>query len=72
MYPTAPDHEKYAGDHDHHIPAGHVPAPGLSPHGVARVYAPPYIVSTARSSRHVGGAWSSGLCHCCDDPANCK
>ena len=71
MYPTALDHEKYPGhDHDHHIPAGQVPA--MSPHGVPRVYAPPYVVNTVRSTRPVGGEWSTGLCHCCDDPANCK
>ncbi|KAL6218808.1 hypothetical protein ACLB2K_012017 [Fragaria x ananassa] len=70
MYPTALDHEKYPGhDHDHHIPAGQVPA--MSPHGVPRVYAPPHVVNTVRSTRHVGGEWSTGLCHCCDDPANC-
>ncbi|XP_057957897.1 cell number regulator 1-like isoform X2 [Malania oleifera] len=27
---------------------------------------PPYISSTAVATR-----WSTGLCHCCDDPANC-
>ncbi|KAL6213421.1 hypothetical protein ACLB2K_012868 [Fragaria x ananassa] len=70
MYPTAPDHENYAGhDHDHHVPGHEVP--DLSPHGVGRVYAPPYVVSTGHSARHVGGEWSTGLCHCCDDPANC-
>ncbi|KAK4799120.1 hypothetical protein SAY86_024485 [Trapa natans] len=30
----------------------------------------PYI--SPRGSRHIRtGAWSTNLCHCCDDPANC-
>ena len=63
MYPTAPDHqsEKYSSP-------GVIQNPGLAQ--PAYHIAPPYI-----SQVHVpgtAGKWSTGLCHCCDDPANCK
>nr|CAN70200.1 hypothetical protein VITISV_021221 [Vitis vinifera] len=64
MYHGHSDHEKYgAGGH-----VGHATAPGFqnpSPAPPPR-YAAPYVV------QYPGGTirWSSGLCHCCDDPAN--
>uniref|UniRef100_A0A7N0TES8 POS2 n=1 Tax=Kalanchoe fedtschenkoi TaxID=63787 RepID=A0A7N0TES8_KALFE len=39
-------------------PAGFYPPP------------PPYVPSHLRSRHHTGAIWSTGLCHCCDDPAN--
>ncbi|GMN37609.1 hypothetical protein TIFTF001_006954 [Ficus carica] len=65
MYNSAPDQypqEKYAADN---------PSPGIignpniaQPYHAAYIQRPPTVPSAA-------GRWSSGLCHCCDDPANC-
>ncbi|XP_062177682.1 cell number regulator 9-like [Alnus glutinosa] len=68
MYPLVHDHEKQAGDQHHPAPfpaSGH-PNTSHSP----QPYAPPYIASGVRAHA-VPGKWSTGLCHCCDDPANC-
>jgi len=69
MYPLVHDHEKQAG-YQHHpapLPASGHPNTSHSP----QPYAPPYIASGVRAHA-VPGKWSTGLCHCCDDPANCK
>ncbi|XP_062175942.1 protein PLANT CADMIUM RESISTANCE 2-like isoform X1 [Alnus glutinosa] len=70
MYPPVHDHEKQAGDQHHPAPfpaSGH-PNTSHSPQPYAS--APPYIASGVRAHA-VPGRWSTGLCHCCDDPANC-
>ena len=64
MYPPAHGYEKRAGEH--HIPP---PFPASAP--PQRYNAPPYIASVVQPYV-VAGRWSTGLCHCCDDPANCK
>lgn len=67
MYPTAPEYDKHAAEHY----PGAVPVSGTPNTAPPQPYAPPYI----HYGRPVhGGAvkWSTGLCHCCDDPANCK
>ncbi|PPD96858.1 hypothetical protein GOBAR_DD06126 [Gossypium barbadense] len=46
-----------------HAPAGHPTAPMNLP--------PPSHVSPFRGSAASASSWSTGLCHCCDDPANC-
>ncbi|BFG41806.1 hypothetical protein CerSpe_280800 [Prunus speciosa] len=72
MYPTAPpDDEKYPADHNHQNIANPVPVPGLNNPSVLRTYTPPPYAYNTQPSGHVRGNWSTGLCHCCDDPANC-
>lgn len=76
MYPTAPhdEHYKYAADHNHHhvhIPNPVPDASGLNSPNLAGTYAPPYIYTVLSNSVRARGNWSTGLCHCCDDPANC-
>ena len=60
------DHEMYGGDG--HV--GHTTTPGFSnpTPPPAQPYVAPYVVQCP------GGTirWSTGLCHCTDDPANCK
>jgi hypothetical protein len=71
MYPPVHDLEKQAGDQHHPAPfpaSGH-PNTSHSPQPYAS--APPYIATGVRAHA-VPGRWSTGLCHCCDDPANCK
>ncbi|KAF5444384.1 hypothetical protein F2P56_036866 [Juglans regia] len=67
MYPSAPpEYDKHAAEHY----PGAVPVSGTPNTAPPQLYAPPYI----HYGRPVhGGAvkWSTGLCHCCDDPANC-
>ncbi|TYI88998.1 hypothetical protein E1A91_D03G022800v1 [Gossypium mustelinum] len=46
-----------------HAPAGHPTAPMNLP--------PPSHVSPFRGSAASASSWSTSLCHCCDDPANC-
>ncbi|CAM8937752.1 unnamed protein product [Rhodiola kirilowii] len=51
----------------------HVYAAGMPRQGIPadQLYPPPYVPAQLRSHRlHGGGMWSTGLCHCCDDPAN--
>ncbi|XP_062177681.1 cell number regulator 2-like [Alnus glutinosa] len=70
MYPPVHDHEKRAGDQPHPAPfpaSGH---PNTSHSPPPYVSAPPYIETGVRAHA-VPGRWSTGLCHCCDDPANC-
>ncbi|KAK1288714.1 Cell number regulator 1 [Acorus calamus] len=67
MYPSAPhEYGKYGAG------ASPVPTP---PAGIQQPYyaAPPYVAPTSRGgSRNVlPGQWSTGLCHCCDEPSNC-
>lgn len=48
---------------------GHSPG-GLPASGIPSAPPPPYMVPRLRIPGH-GGQWSTGFCHCCDDPANC-
>lgn len=68
MYPSAPDdqypQEKHAADRR--------PIPGLIPNpSMAQPYHAPYIPRLQVPAAAAAGRWSTGLCHCCDDPANC-
>lgn len=67
MYPAVHDYETYASEHG----PGPVLASGIPNTGPTRPYAPPYV-SPGMSARVVAGKWSTGLCYCCDNPANCK
>ncbi|KAK4563095.1 hypothetical protein RGQ29_005553 [Quercus rubra] len=66
MYPAVHDYETYASEHG----PGPVLASGIPNTGPTRPYAPPYV-SPGMSARVVAGKWSTGLCYCCDNPANC-
>ncbi|WJZ83862.1 hypothetical protein VitviT2T_003507 [Vitis vinifera] len=66
LWSTGLSHSSHAPANCGHV--GHATAPGFqnpSPAPPPR-YAAPYVV------QYPGGTirWSSGLCHCCDDPAN--
>ncbi|XP_024029006.1 protein PLANT CADMIUM RESISTANCE 2 [Morus notabilis] len=68
MYPSAPDdqypQEKHAADGR--------PSPGIIPNpSMAQPYHAPYIPRLQVPAAAAAGRWSTGLCHCCDDPANC-
>ncbi|XXG86630.1 hypothetical protein AAC387_Pa11g1491 [Persea americana] len=67
MYTSQPQaHEKY-GQEARSFP---VPVPPNDP--LQPSYHPPYAPSNMFiQSRNASGRWSTGLCHCCDDPANC-
>ena len=67
MYPTVHDYEKYAAGHG----SGPVPASGIPNTFATQPNAPPYR-SPSMLAHGVAGKWSTGLCYCCDDPANCK
>ncbi|XP_058089348.1 protein PLANT CADMIUM RESISTANCE 3-like [Magnolia sinica] len=68
MYPSNPQaYEKY-GPETHPIPVPMPPSTGHPTAPMQNYSAPPYMNVQAR---HGSGQWSSGLCHCCDDPANC-
>lgn len=63
MYPTVhQDYGKFSGE-------GYNPGPMKQP------YVPPHYASAPGMPVHSPGAttarWSTGLCHCFDDPANC-
>ncbi|KAL5541098.1 hypothetical protein UlMin_043384 [Ulmus minor] len=64
MYPTVPDHDHHVNDHEKYGGDRH-PSPAIAQ---PAYHAAPYI---SRVPSGVAGEWSSGLCHCCDDPANC-
>ncbi|KAJ4716326.1 protein PLANT CADMIUM RESISTANCE 2-like [Melia azedarach] len=50
-------------------PVSGIPNPKSQPCNIPPA---PYI-NTSLPRPHVGaGKWSTGLCHCCDDPANCR
>lgn len=50
-------------------PVSGIPNPKSQPCNIPPA---PYI-NTSLPRPHVGaGKWSTGLCHCCDDPANCS
>ncbi|PON69106.1 PLAC8 motif-containing protein [Parasponia andersonii] len=63
MYPTAPDHHQH--DQKYSSP-GVIQNPSLAQ---PAYHAPPYIARVQVPG--AAGKWSTGLCHCCDDPANC-
>ncbi|KAJ7946043.1 putative Plant cadmium resistance 2 [Quillaja saponaria] len=66
MYPAVHEHEKYAAESH----PGSVHASGVQDYSPAQAYVPPYISPHVRAPR-VTRQWSTGLCHCCDNPANC-
>lgn len=47
-----------------------VPASGYPNPLAGQPAGAPYISPRGRLVR--SGEWSTNLCHCCDDPANCK
>lgn len=64
MYPTVPHDERhYPGISNTNIQLNTPPQ--------AYAAQPEYIVS-GRPTYGGVGKWSTGLCHCCDDPANCE
>lgn len=64
MYPTVPHDERhYPGISNTNIQLNIPPQ--------AYAAQPEYIVS-GRPTYGGVGKWSTGLCHCCDDPANCE
>ncbi|XP_059448725.1 protein PLANT CADMIUM RESISTANCE 2-like [Corylus avellana] len=62
MHPPARGYEKRAGEH--HPPPFPAPAP-------PQPYNAPTYIASGVQPYVVAGRWSTGLCHCCDDPANC-
>ncbi|KAL5992778.1 hypothetical protein ACLOJK_013697 [Asimina triloba] len=74
MYAPGPEpYNKHGQEERHPIPVPVPPASGHPTSFMSQHYpspnAPPYM--NVQSHGALGG-WSSGLCHCCDDPANCK
>nr|AFM43804.1 fruit weight 2.2-1 protein [Dimocarpus longan] len=65
MYPSVNDAHGCSTDG---LPSP-VPPSGIPSTGPGQPYAPPppYIARV----RVQAGQWSTGFCHCCDDPANC-
>ncbi|KAJ6748478.1 DUF614 FAMILY PROTEIN-RELATED [Salix purpurea] len=64
MYPPVNEQPRYSVDvHQDPILVSGVPTPNQ-----IYTYAPHMAM---RHAPGVAGKWSSGLCHCCDDPANC-
>ncbi|KAH7575237.1 hypothetical protein ACOSP7_005304 [Xanthoceras sorbifolium] len=68
MYPSVNDAQRCSADGY----LGPAPASGIPSTSPAQPYAPPlpYVTTTLRGQGQAG-QWSTGLCHCCDDPANC-
>nr|DAD41250.1 TPA_asm: hypothetical protein HUJ06_015573 [Nelumbo nucifera] len=70
MYPSAPHNQ---GAYTPEAHGGPVPASGVPHTPPTQAYAAGYIArNTPFKAPAVGMPWSTGLCHCCDDPANCK
>ncbi|KAA8536192.1 hypothetical protein F0562_028670 [Nyssa sinensis] len=67
MYPSPHDHGNYGADD---YSRGAFPSSGLPKPGPGQPY-PPRNSPSSVQHRGVPGRWSSNLCHCCDDPANC-
>ncbi|CBI32422.3 unnamed protein product, partial [Vitis vinifera] len=62
------EHEVYGADrHVGHASAPGFPNPSPAAPPPAPAYAAPYFVQFGGGTRR----WSTGLCHCCDDAANC-
>lgn len=58
----------------HHYADGHpgsIAATGLPENIPKQPYVPHPLLSPHVVAGRVPGRWSTGLCHCCDDPANC-
>ncbi|GLT24874.1 hypothetical protein SLA2020_332210 [Shorea laevis] len=71
MYPTAYDaHDVSQGYPSEGHPAP-VPASGLPDHSHAHPFAPPYISTSLPRTDSALGQWTTGVCHCFDDPVNC-
>lgn len=70
MYPTAVVYDNKQGAEQY---PGPFPASGLPNISPTQHYARPYVQTGSGALAHgVAGRWSTGLCHCFDDPANCK
>ncbi|KAK6253557.1 hypothetical protein QUC31_015277 [Theobroma cacao] len=72
MYPIMNDHPSYSSDsHMGPVPASGVPDPG--PAQPYPVHHHAYISNSLPRAppAPVSGQWTSGLCHCFDDPVNC-
>ncbi|XP_010028478.2 protein PLANT CADMIUM RESISTANCE 2 [Eucalyptus grandis] len=69
MYPSPNEPPKYSveGHPGHHVPTSGYPNPMTSS---VQAVAPPYPASNFQPHA-AAGKWSTNLCHCCDDPANC-
>lgn len=70
MYPTAVvyDHKQRAEQYPGPVPVSGLPNISSTPH-----YARPYVhTGSSVLAYGVAGRWSTDLCHCFDDPANCK
>ena len=67
MYPTVDGTATYAAQSH---PSYVIPA-ALPNYGNPQPYAAPYITSGTRVPLRTQ-RWSTGLCRCHDDPANCK
>ncbi|KAL4276190.1 protein PLANT CADMIUM RESISTANCE 2-like isoform X1 [Arachis ipaensis] len=69
MYPAVDQAETYAIQG--HNPGGYViPAPAVPNYGTSHPYAAPYLTGGIRGPLRLQ-RWSTGLCRCFDDPANC-
>ncbi|KAG2704484.1 hypothetical protein I3843_05G005800 [Carya illinoinensis] len=69
MYPTAVvyDHKQRAEQYPGPVPVSGLPNISSTPH-----YARPYVhTGSSVLAYGVAGRWSTDLCHCFDDPANC-
>lgn len=73
MYPAVGEQdESYEAHHSH--PSYIVPVVAPPTYGRPHIpsYAPPYISNSVRGPMIRTQRWSTGLCHCLDDPGNCK
>lgn len=76
MYPNGNEWETYAAPSYGYPPQDYVleavPPSYGTPQPQQQPYAPPYINTSTRVSNMRTQRWSTGLCRCLDDPANCK
>jgi hypothetical protein len=72
MYPPVNVTDGYAAhSQNNHTPQGHVLQ--MPSYGMPQPYAPrPYMTSTTSRVIPTTNQWSTGLCHCLDDPGICK
>ncbi|WJX50477.1 hypothetical protein P8452_36773 [Trifolium repens] len=71
MYPQVNVTDGYAAhSQNNHPPQGHVLQ--MPSYGMPQPYAPrPYMTSTTSRVIPTTNQWSTGLCHCLDDPGIC-
>ncbi|XP_068641100.1 protein PLANT CADMIUM RESISTANCE 2-like [Aristolochia californica] len=53
-----------------HTPEAY-PVPVAPAQGISKSSNQPYFLPFSGPAHHGPRQWSTGLCHCCDDPANC-